>query len=185
MNSRAMMIGTIIGTALMAVLGVHSAGADLRSPNTASPCDPPAFHALDFFVGDWDVYDTAGKLYAHQSVKKDIDGCVLVGHWIGPVGDHGLTVLAFDPTIRRWKGIYSANHVPSLIPFITRTQVAAYAGKGVRLSREVDPAKPHDRDQLTIEPIAQGRVRYHYEVSSDDGRTWKTIFDAQHRPAAR
>ena len=48
---------------------------------TAAParCDQPQHHELDFWVGDWQVFDTETKaLIAFDHVEKQYEGCVVV-----------------------------------------------------------------------------------------------------------
>jgi hypothetical protein len=52
----------------------------LALEQTAAPatCDTPQHHQLDFWVGDWQVFDAAtNQLVAIDRVQKDYEGCVI------------------------------------------------------------------------------------------------------------
>src|SRR5437868_2711414 len=44
----------------------------------AAACNEPAYHALDFWVGEWDVYDSQDGARAGHSVLENIlNGCAI------------------------------------------------------------------------------------------------------------
>lgn len=63
--------------ALAAALLAGSAPA-LEQTEAPSTCDRPQHHQLDFWVGDWRVFDAAtGELVALDRVQKSYEGCVV------------------------------------------------------------------------------------------------------------
>src|ERR1051325_1609374 len=42
-----------------------------------APCSSAEYRQLDFWVGDWDVYDDKGVLQGHNLVQKILGGCAL------------------------------------------------------------------------------------------------------------
>lgn len=66
--------------ALTAALLAGSAAA-LEQTEAPSTCDRPQHHQLDFWVGDWRVFDAAtGELVALDRVEKSYEGCVVQEH---------------------------------------------------------------------------------------------------------
>jgi hypothetical protein len=62
--------------AVLAVLGEPA----LALEQSAAPatCDTPAHHQMDFWVGDWQVFDAAtNQLVAFDRVEKQYAGCIL------------------------------------------------------------------------------------------------------------
>jgi hypothetical protein len=61
-------------------LGVLATGPAVALEQTTAPaiCDTPQHHQLDFWVGDWLVFDGATRqLVAYDHVVKDYEGCVV------------------------------------------------------------------------------------------------------------
>lgn len=62
--------------ALVAVLA-QPAGA-LEQTSAPASCDQPQHHQLDFWVGEWQVYDGASKrLVGYDRVTRSYEGCVI------------------------------------------------------------------------------------------------------------
>lgn len=58
--------------------GARSSIVSGASPSSAS-CDTPQHHELDFWVGDWQVFDAATlKLVAFDRIEKRYQGCVVL-----------------------------------------------------------------------------------------------------------
>ena len=64
-----------IATALVAFSDSALALEQTAAPTT---CDTPAHHQMDFWLGDWQVFDAATRqLVAFDRVEKRYEGCVL------------------------------------------------------------------------------------------------------------
>jgi hypothetical protein len=45
------------------------------------PCDDPAHHQFDFWLGEWQVFDaTTSKLVAFDRIEAQLNGCAIVQH---------------------------------------------------------------------------------------------------------
>lgn len=67
---------------LFTVAACFAFAGDSTHASTAtnpSPCSAPEFHQLDFWAGDWDVFevDNPAKEVARVKVDHILDGCVL------------------------------------------------------------------------------------------------------------
>lgn len=160
---------------VLASLGAAAPPRVAHSPPAA--CTAPSFHRLDFWVGDWDVYDSHGKRYGSQHVRSELDGCALVAAWSGPDGDRGMALFAYDPIDHAWHQTYATNQMPAQSRVSVRRGDATYTGPGVRLL-----SPPGTRlARLTVTPLDGGRARQMLESSPDGGRTWTVVFNAEHR----
>ena len=68
----------------LAALGVALIGAADAVPATTTPgspnCAAPGYHQLDFWIGDWDTFETdshGGPLIAHTHVAPIAQGCAI------------------------------------------------------------------------------------------------------------
>jgi hypothetical protein len=148
-----------------------------------SPCaQDSSYQRLAFWVGDWDVYDSTGKQYATQHVRAALDACAITAEWIGPVGDKGLSVSAYDVRSGDWKQVYVSNQVPSPSGPFLRKSDRSYDGPGVRFVSLFDPPPGTlARSRVTIMPLSGHRAQQLFENSADGGKTWRTLFKAEHR----
>jgi hypothetical protein len=156
----------------------------LASPAARAACgDEPRLHALDFWLGHWDV--TAG---GEPSGKNDIEailgGCAVTEHWLDVEGNAGLSLFWYDRNADRWKQVWvteqallpgGAKEKTEVRELTSPTQVrfqGRYPGRGPGVVID-------DRTTLTRE--AGNRVRQLIEVSKDGGKTWVSVFDAEYR----
>jgi hypothetical protein len=138
----------------------------------ASPCETGRYREFDFWVGEWDVRDAEGKTAGVNTISREENGCVLVESWRSAAGGTGQSYNYYDPAAGRWKQLW--------------------VGLGILLHMEgglVDgsmrlegPLQYLGQDRTTTlrgtwTKLADGRVRQHFEESSDGGKSWTTWFD--------
>ncbi|MEO7997675.1 MAG: hypothetical protein ABI852_09530 [Gemmatimonadaceae bacterium] len=152
-------------------------------PVAAASCSAnPDYQQLAFWVGDWDVYDSLGSRYATQNVHAIVDGCAITADWIGRAGNKGFSVSAFDLRKREWKQVYVSNQTPTPSGVPVRHSDSTYHGPGVRFIPSLDVAAGEvARSRVTIMPLSGHRAVQLFEDSPDSGKTWHTIFKAEHR----
>jgi hypothetical protein len=172
----------------MAVGAAHASlhGTVVERPRAAnaSPCAADAnYQRLAFWVGDWEILDPAGAHYATQRVRAAVDTCAITAEWTGRMGDKGLGTSAFDRLSGEWRQMYVSNQVPAPTGVFLRKSDRSYTGPGVRFISLLDPADGNPaRSRVTIMPLDDHRALQLFENSSDGGKTWQTLFKAEHRP---
>jgi AraC-like DNA-binding protein len=95
----------------------------------------------------------------------------------GVQGDHGLGVFALDARSGKWRELWMMNSFFGPPAPIVRTADPAYHGPGLRLVR--DSPNNGRTDRLTL--VEVNGVLHQILESSNDGKTWKVLFDAEHR----
>lgn len=164
---------------LLAPLHDHPAyAAALASIRAAN--DKPEHHALDFWIGSWDVYDAQGSLIGRNTIESQERGCLIAEHWI-PVGADGTpaptgsgrSINFFDPTDGRWKQVW-VNDSGNVLRIDGTLVKGAMWFEGDAVSRQ--GTTQHSRTVLT--PLPGGRVRQSIHFTNDQGATWTLVFDA-------
>jgi hypothetical protein len=182
MNSAFSWVGAMAVAASVATAPLHQTAAR-GTRTTASPCTADStYQRLVFWVGDWDVVDSTGAHYATQRVRAVVDGCAITAEWTGGGGNKGLSLSGFDARAGEWRQIYVSNQVPFPSGVPVRKSDPSYSGPGIRFIPLLDPAGSLARSRVTIMPLSDHRAMQLFEDSSDGGRTWHTIFKAEHRP---
>jgi hypothetical protein len=143
-------------------------------------CDGPQFRALDFWVGDWDVYPNGrDNLVAHSKIEKLYSGCAIRENWMPLRGSQGGSLSGFDPATGRWHQTWIGS-APGVIAF----EGGPAEGQMV-LTGRWPGSGPNGEDGLTRMTYSQvdgGAVRQLGEFSADDGETWQPSFDFIYRP---
>ncbi len=145
-------------------------GVSRKVEAAVHPCrtDPRA-HALDFWLGEWDVRSPNGQLVGHSRVNSILDGCVVFENWVDPGGGEGKSFNLFDRTTNTWRQTWVSDQGVQ-IDF-----VGGIDGNSM-LYRSRD-AKELTRMRFT--PL-DGGVRQLWEASTDDGGSWAVRFDGRY-----
>lgn len=167
--------------AFFTVAGCFASDSTQASTATKiSPCSAPEFHQLDFWAGDWDVFDVdnPGTQVARVKVDRILDGCVLREDYQDTAGHKGQSFSIYDAALKTWHQSWVTN----------RGQLLLLDG-GVRGDEIVLSATEHMLEgknkviRGTWKPV-QGGVRETAVTSLDDGKSWKPWFDLMFRPHA-
>ncbi|HEX8137262.1 MAG TPA: tetratricopeptide repeat protein [Pyrinomonadaceae bacterium] len=131
----------------------------------------PEYRQFDFWVGEWDVQNNGQKAGTNR-IERILDGCVLLENWTSGLGGTGKSFNFYDASQRRWQQTWvdSTGNVLNLY--------GEYKDNALRFSGETraqDGARTLHR--LTFFNLGPDRVRQLWEQSTDDGKTWKAVWD--------
>lgn len=141
-------------------------------PAGPAPCSAPEHRQFDFWVGEWEVRDPAGRVVGTNSIAREYDaGCVLVERWRGASGFAGTSQNFWHAGDGRWHQNWIDHRATGPLWL-----VGGLDGRGAMVMTDVDPdATP--RNRITWTPNPDDTVRQRWEQSSDGGATWTTVFD--------
>lgn len=143
--------------------------------------DDPAYHALDFWVGDWEVV-SGGQTAGRNRIEEILDGCAILEHWTSAAGGEGRSLFYYAPAAGVWKQVWATTRATRTGGTKEKVQVPADSEGSIRFRGEIAAEGGSYLDLTTLTPRPDGRVRRHLEVSTDSGRTWRTTFDAIYIP---
>jgi ketosteroid isomerase-like protein len=144
-----------------------------------STCRAPEYHQLDFWVGNWDVYEAYGNSpVANVTVDRELDGCVLHERYADNEGHRGESFSTYDAGRKQWRQSWYTNRAKGL------ELTGGMQGDSLVLTATDYDSTPEAMVRGTWKPL-QGSVQETAITSSDSGKTWKTWFDLSFRPARR
>jgi hypothetical protein len=169
-------------TTLASLLLAQSAAAQAPPPPPPPSCTAAEHAALDFWVGEWNVYPNGGEnLVAHSKIEKLYNGCAIRENWMPQRGNGGGSLSAFDPATGRWHQTWIGSS-----PGVVRFEGGPADGKMV-LTGWWPGSGPGGEDgltRMTYSRVEAGAVRQFGEFSADHGLTWRPSFDFVYRPRA-
>ncbi len=170
------MSGLVLALALSATA---AAPASSQAPATPPCLAGDAAHALDFWLGDWDVY-AGGQLDGRDTVTRELNGCAVIEVWKDVGGGEGKSLFAFDARKQLWTQTWVTGDTsqPGGIKFKVLRKRAPGTTTFQGEIESKSGAVYYDRTTLTANP--DGTVQQVIEVSRD-GTDWKTGFDAIYR----
>ena len=142
----------------------------------AAACVDSAHHQLDFWLGDWDTFDSAAlnqPSVARNHAEAILGGCVLREVYEQTDGLVGQSFTIYDADRRRWHQSWVTNQGQLLVLEGTL--------QGSRIVLDgIDHGKHDAMIRVSWEPQAHG-VREIATRSVDDGKQWQ-LFDTLFRP---
>lgn len=133
------------------------------------PCNTIEFRQFDFWVGEWNVEAPASPGTVSQSrITRINDGCTIREEYTTPYGYAGTSLNFYDAARKVWHQTWIDNQGGGI--FLE----GGLQDKSMVLSTVTDP---NVVQRITWTPLEDGRVRQHWESTSDGGKTWTTAFD--------
>jgi hypothetical protein len=159
---------------MFSILAVYANVADAA---TVSICSAPEYHQLDFWLGDWDAFDSdePSQAIARTHVDLIAGGCAIHELYEQSDGLIGDSILSFDAVRKSWQQTWVTNRGSLMLIY------GNFKDGALALEGEV-----HLKDGKTvlqrIKWKAEGNdVRESAVMSKDAGKTWQPAFDVLFR----
>ena len=161
------------------VIGVAEATAQAPQPPTIC-ADDAAFHAFDFWVGEWHVYNNAnGNVAGRNTITAQEAGCVLVEQWTAASGGTGMSMNYYDPIADQWRQLWIANaYAIDIVGGLDAAGAMVLTGE-IRYFTQ-GRSFPF---RGTWTPHADGTVRQLFEQQVPETGEWQLWFDGRYEPA--
>ena len=161
---------------LFAALLAAPVCAQTPPANPPPRCEARVYRQFDFWVGEWNVFDTAGKQIGQSSVTREEAGCLLVEHWTSAKGNKGQSYNFYDEGQKKWRQVW-----------ISPTELTDYFGalntKGdMVLEGDVQQVGGNgSRSRGTWTANADGTVRQRFEDYDRVKKAWSESFNGLYR----
>jgi hypothetical protein len=171
-----------IGFAMLAVIAVAAVPAAASAQATQGCRSDSAYHALDFWVGNWRVVDSAGTALGTNRVESILGGCAIMENWTDATGSEGKSLFYYVSALQQWKQVWVSPF--AMLPGGQKEKhlVVRFPDGGVRFQGEYQGQRGLLIDRTTLRPLTHGRVRQLIEVSRDGGQTWAVTFEGFYLP---
>jgi len=147
-----------------------------RIAANAYPClSLPEAHQFDFWLGDWDVYQTANLSIktGFNRITRQAGSCIILENWQSTGPHHGMSLNYFEPISRTWQQKWAGSSQD-----ITEFYDGKFEGDAMKFKWDVrNPNGTTSPGRLTFTNLEPGKVRQHSEQSPDGGKTWQTVYD--------
>jgi hypothetical protein len=140
-------------------------------------CNDAIHREFDFWVGNWRVTDAKGAFQGTNRVTKEYGDCVLMEHWQGAGGGAGSSFNTYLPGRGQWHQTWVDNGGGTLLLF-----GGMRSGSMVLQGERAIRGRP-TIDRITWTPLPDGRVRQHWQASTNGGKTWSDVFDGYYKKA--
>ena len=173
---------TTLALSLLCALCLASPAPAQDQAAAPPPCSGPDHRAFDFWVGTWEVTTVSdGKPAGTNTISKVLNGCVLHENWAGtPNADGsqfvGQSFNAFDGQTGQWHQTW-VDGSGGVLKLDGGLDGAVMVLEGPRKAAD----GTDQRHRITWTPHDDGTVRQTWTMTTDDGRSWTTLFDGLYR----
>lgn len=137
------------------------------------PCtQSPESRQFDFWIGEWDVQDTSGRVVGQSSIQLILGDCVIYENWTA--GNHGgKSFNAYNKDDGKWIQTWVDDQGD-----VTQFVNGEFKDHALRFEARKKTADGNAIDKhLTFFDLGDGRVRQFAELSTDGGKSWTTEYD--------
>lgn len=148
-------------------------------PLPVSACSDVPYHELDFWIGEWDVFDAVApaKIVANVRVTAVLEGCALREEYRDPSGLRGLSLSSYVASKELWQQTWLTNRGQLLV-----LEGGLRGGDFVLEGSDVAPDGKARRVRGIWKRVPDG-VHESAVRSIDGGATWSPWFDLLFRAA--
>ncbi len=165
---------------LSIALNTHAESNSKTTPMPANAtakstqCDAPEYHQLDYWIGDWDTFETddaKATSIARARVEPIAGGCALHELYEQNDGLIGDSILSYDPVRKKWQQTWVTNR-GSIMMLLGNESANKMVLEGDVHMRDGKVVK----QRITWEKRGKD-VREYAVMSKDNGKTWTPAFD--------
>lgn len=147
------------------------------APSAPTPCSAPEFRQFDFWLGRWTAYSEDGKKQGTNHLQRVFGDCGIQENWVS--GHRAFTGTSFNfyiPERQVWHQTWIDSGGGTLL-LEGGFKDGRMQLQGERISKEGGTVL----DRITWTPLEDGRVRQHWQASTDNGVTWSEVFDGYYQ----
>lgn len=132
---------------------------------------------FDFWVGEWEVYDTTGKKVGNNTIVKLEDNCILSEHWKGAGGFTGRSYNYFNNIDSTWNQVWIDNAGSNLVLKGERT------GNQMILKSELLPGNKVKwySNRIIWTNNDDGTVSQRWDILDENNEVLRTVFNGIYR----
>ncbi len=141
------------------------------------PCTAEEHQQFAFWLGKWTAYSEDGQKQGTNHLHEIMDGCGMQENWVGASGAFkGTSYNFYMPRKGRWHQTWVDNSGGRLLleGGFSEGKMQLQGARPTQDGKEVI-------DRITWTPLPDGRVRQHWQASTDDGETWSDVFDGYYQ----
>lgn len=169
---------TFFLVALISIISTLSTFA--QQGQNPQPCyQSSEYRQFDFWIGEWDVSDKNGQPQGKSKIELILNGCVLLENWTSAQGVYaGKSLNYFNRLNGKWEQKWIDN---SGVPIEFSGTYSAEDKAMYYTAETIGQNGEKVLNKLTFYKKSAAYVNQVWEQSTDDGKTWNTVFDGHYK----
>lgn len=148
------------------------------------PCGGnPVYRQFDFWIGDWEAYNTNGKKAGDSKIQLILDSCIILENWTSANKFKGLVYSGksfntFNSVTNQWQQTWVDN-VGGTTEYLEGhydDNKMVFKTKPFSFKKDTMAVR-----RLTFFNLGPDKVRQFGEISKDGEKTWAAEYDLEYR----
>jgi len=156
---------------VLVCLGFATVTIGAAPPAASVKCTAPGYRQFDFWLGDWDVFETDSSMSARAHVELIAGSCAVHELYEQNDGLIGDSILSFDPVRKVWQQTWVTNGGTLMV------LSGAFKDGAVTLEGEYHSSTGKNLPHRITWKVESSGVRESAVMSKDAGKTWEPAFD--------
>jgi len=151
-----------------------------QQTTTMRPCaGNPVYRFFDFWIGQWEAFNSAGKKAGDSKIELILDSCVIFENWTSTTqGYMGKSMNTFNVQTGMWQQTWIDNK-GGMTEYVNSKWEKDKMIVTTRNEKQKDGT--YKMMRMTFTKMNDDNVRQFGESSVDEGKTWKIDFDLEYR----
>lgn len=135
------------------------------------------FKVLDFWLGNWQVFDKNNKLIGTNRIQKVLGGCAIQEFWLSGNGNEGQSLFYLDVKSEKWKQVWVTPN--ALSPGGQKEKELVLQEPGQKVIFEgwyFNSNGKKLRDRTILSKVSAQEVIQEIQISPYDSENWQTVF---------
>lgn len=152
------------------------AAAKRKLEIASTPCKfadvNPEMRQFDFWIGEWDVFNSQGIQSGTSKIDLILGDCVVLENWTDRFGGQGKSFNKYNREKKRWEQ-YWVDEQGSTTFFWGKLE-------GANMVYHAEAPQPDGKmgeRELTFFNLGPNKVRQFSRITTDGGKTWTTEYD--------
>ena len=142
-----------------------------QAPNT-KPCSDKAYYQFDFWIGNWNVFNSEGKLIGENHIKSMPNACAIQENWTSTNGNSlGTSYSYYDISDKKWHQLWIDNK-----GFVLETNGSYKNNEMILTSEVVQNQKQPYYNKIIWKKNNNGSVTQIWQYLSPDHKLIKEAF---------
>lgn len=147
------------------------------------PCGDPVYRQFDFWIGDWEAFDTRGNKAGDSKVSLILDSCIILEEWTSASINRGIRYAgksfnAWNAATRQWQQTWVDNAGGT-----NEYLLGTFDNNRIIYRTAPFPFKKDSMAirKMTFTNLGPVKLRQQGEISKDNGINWATEYDLEYR----
>ena len=152
------------------ILAANENAAHAQDSSSCACCTAP-HRAFDFWLGEWEVRDSTGRLLGENNILSLERGCIISEAWRGAQGSTGRSYNYYNPRDSAWHQLWISSNGG-----ILELKGRASPGKMVMSSAIQQTSRGEVVNRITWKENPDGSVTQRWDVLNREGFLLRTVF---------